>query len=163
MELEEIKLILAIEPGAPLATIISNEYKLFLFYLYDLNFVDSPSNDPNEILGKDKGVANLSFKNYLVYKFGNPNAEAIGSHPYYHLGLDYYKIYQLHNSDWLVDIESRNKIHPFHDSNLYKKINHYIIAFEDSTFECLAEAADLHFSPDISMNNALMSISNSLF
>src|SRR5688500_8177728 len=106
MRLDEINTILHIQPGAPVPVVLSDEYKLSLFYYYNRIISERTTEMPSERnSGEDKGVASLNFSNHIIYKFGYPNAEVLQSHPYYSLGLESYNIYEVMESDWVTEIE----------------------------------------------------------
>lgn len=163
MKLSEIETLLFIQVGAPAPAVLSSEYKLYLLYYYhrDIENDGSFDNLKQRNINTDKGIAIISFKNFLIYKFGYPNVEVLQSHPYYSLGLEPYKIYEVVESDWVSKIEQMNKVHPFHNSVKYKMYKHFILTFEDSTFECVARSTELTFVQS-SMQEALQSLSSSL-
>jgi hypothetical protein len=163
MRLEEINTILHIQSGAPVPVVLSDEYKLILLYYYNKILSDRITSEmPVERKSKeDKGIASLSFKNHLIYKFGYPNAEVLQSHPYYNLVLESYNVYEVKESDWLKQIEDMNKVHPFHNPIRFKMYKHFVITFEDSTFECIARELELNFFQNFTMQDALKSVSDS--
>lgn len=162
MRIEEINTVLHIQAGAPVPVVLSDEYHLTLFYYYNKGFSESITQMPIERNSReDKGVAVLVFKNHIIYKFGYPNAEVLQSHPYYNLGLESYNIYEVAESDWVREIEVMNRLHPFHNPIKFKMYKHFIITFEDSTFECIARELELSFFQNLTMKEALKSISES--
>lgn len=162
MRLDEVNTILHIQPGAPVPVVLSDEYKLSLFYYYTKSFSESITEMPRERnSSEDKGVASLSFKNHIIYKFGYPNAEVLQAHPYYNLGLESYNIYEVAESDWVKEIETKNRLHPFHNPLKFKMYKHFIITFEDSTFECVAQGLELNFFQNLTMKEVLKSVSES--
>lgn len=162
MKLAEINTILHVQTGAPVPVVMSDEYKLNLFYYYNKIFSESISEMPIERNSSvDKGIAVLIFKNHIIYKFGYPNAEILQSHPYYNLGLESYNLYEVVESDWVKEIETMNKLHPFHNPIRFKMYRHFIITFEDSTFECIAQGLELSFFQNLTMKEALKSCSES--
>jgi hypothetical protein len=165
MKLKKINTLLYIQSGAPVPVVLSNEYKLTLLYYYhkvptDTALYDMPVERNN---AEDKGIAVLHFKNHLIYKFGYPNAEVLQSHAYYKFGLESYEIYEVIESEWLLEIERMNKVHPFHNPVRYKMYKHYIITFEDSTFECIAAGIELNFMQAATMEQAIQSVSQSFY
>lgn len=147
MKLNEIETLLYIQAGAPAPVILANEYKLNLLYYYHKDTESDGSYDSlkQRNISVDKGIAIMGFKNFLIYKFGYPNAEVLQSHPYYSLGLEPYKLFEVIESDWINKIEMMNKVHPFHNPIRYKMYKHFILTFEDSTFECIAHSTELVF------------------
>jgi len=164
MELKEIETLLFVETGAPVPVVVSNEYKLYLLYYYqkptgDISTSDMPRERSNK---EDRGVAVVTFKNFLIYKFGYPNAEVLQAHPYYTLGLEAYRLFEVMGSDWVQDIEQRNKVHPFHNPIRYKMYRHFLVAFEDSTFECVAAGMEIEFKPKMTMREGAATYMNTI-
>ena len=161
MKLEKIDTVLYIQPGAPVPVVLSDEYNLSLFYYYDKFFAENITVDmPVERnSNEDKGIAHIKFDIYLIYKFGYPNVEVLQSHPYYHLGLEPYNIFEVVESDWVKEIEIRNRVHPFHNRLRYLMYKHFIITFEDSTFECIARGLEISFFQNLTMKEALKTFS----
>lgn len=82
-------------------------------------------------------VIEIPLCHQLIY--GHPNDEALPGHPLFKLGLDYYTVHKINNSNLLALLEMRNAVHPQHDkaSYLSEKV-HYVITFQDATLEFLA-------------------------
>ncbi len=140
---EIIKLTSVPQPsiGAPLPFVMSDEYRLLLAYLVEdapLNWygkavqvtITSTSNEP---------LALVEFNRYHSYMFGAPNDEAFSGHPLAGRGLHPYGAFQVQNSSWIRQLESMNSAHPHHHLERFEILKHYIFAFHDSTFECVAE------------------------
>jgi len=149
MELEEIETLLFIETGAPVPVVLSKSSA-------DIGDSEMPRERDNR---EDRGVAVITFKNHLIYKFGYPNAEVLQAHPYYALGLEAYKFFEVVNSDWVDDIEQRNRVHPFHNPIRYKMYKHFLITFEDSTFECIAAGMGIEFKTKMTMGEGVSLVS----
>jgi hypothetical protein len=164
MKVKEIETLLFIETGAPVPVILSNEYKFYLFYYYQRTIGSSGNTDlPRQRdSNADRGVAVVTFPGFLIYKFGYPNVEALQGHPYYSLGFRSYSLFEVIDSDWVQDIEQRNRIHPRHNRERYKAYRHFLIAFEDSTFECIAKSMEIEFKPNMTMMEALGIISSQM-
>ncbi len=54
-------------------------------------------------------------------------------------GLGHYGAFEVTNSGWLAAVVDGNTIHPRYSSVKYDRFRHFIVAFHDDTFECLAE------------------------
>ena len=91
----------------------------------------------------DSSVAITRFPNFAAYSFGQPNDEALAGHPLADRGLEPYGSFVVPNSSWIHALERQNSVHPNHDPSRYSTLTHFIIAFHDSTFECVAEAPDI--------------------
>lgn len=76
----------------------------------------------------------------LMHLLGPPNDEAIRGHPLWRRGLDSYRAYQVEQSSLLRRIAVMNYVHPRNDPASFDHFRHYILTFEDSTFECVAKS-----------------------
>jgi len=75
--------------------------------------------------------------------FGRPNDEAFHGHPLYSRGLRPYSVFEIDNSSWLRRLEEMNSVHEHHDKEKFlSAYYHFIFAFHDSTFECIADGFD---------------------
>ncbi len=144
-EVIELKSIPRSDVGAPVPAVIATEQKTSLIYYlsdvdenWDGSYVDvvsaSSSNEP---------VAVITFRFCYAHMFGPPNDEAFEGHPLASRGLNPYRVFEIKNSSWLRALEKMNSVHPCHRSKHFAKYNHYIFAFHDSTFECIAEEFEI--------------------
>ena len=162
MKLKEIDSLLYIDSGASAPMIVCSEYKLHLLYYYhksisDKEYIETPK---ERNIKEDKGIAILTFSSVYIHKFGYPNDEVLMSHPYYKLGLESYGMFEVEKSDWIDAIEKMNRVHPFHKSDRYKTLKHYIITFKDATFECITEKVELSFTR-MTLNEAMLVVCSS--
>ena len=82
------------------------------------------------------GTAVVEFKRCLVSRFGYPNDEARSGIPQYK-GVSY-GIYEVRNSTWIKEVVRLNRYRfPETTDNYVQK--HFLFAFHDDTFECLAD------------------------
>ena len=81
----------------------------------------------------------ILFEEPLVYKFGYPNNEV--SH-YTNVAkaieAEDLVLYKLKDTEWIKSIIKLNSNHPKHSDKLFESFYHFLIFFEDNTFECLA-------------------------
>ena len=72
--------------------------------------------------------------------FGAPNDEAFVAHPLHSRGvLVPYRAFMVENSSWLRSMDRMNAAHSSHNSvRFLQQYRHFVFAFHDSTFECLA-------------------------
>ncbi len=136
MELVEVIPKLNISVGAPLPLIIANDFMLSLIFLGD----EIKAADGNNLL---EPVYLLKFIKPRSHRFGAPSNETIHGHPYYPLGLFSHSFFQLKESDWLEQLKTINKIHPYYDEQRWTKAKHFIITFHDKMFECIAEGYEV--------------------
>jgi hypothetical protein len=91
----------------------------------------------------DGAVVSVIFEHAYCHYFGPPSEETIRGHPLAARGLRSYGVFEVTNSSWVRAFERFNSIHPYHEEvrERYKLLKHFIFAFHDSTFECIARAA----------------------
>lgn len=80
----------------------------------------------------------VKFEGPRCHYLGGPNDEARTGHPLMGRGLDFYGLYEVRNSSWIRSLEKMNRVHPRHNARLYEGLRHFIICFQDATFECIA-------------------------
>jgi hypothetical protein len=129
-------------PGAPCPALVGDEHRLFLVYL--VHQVD-PGWDGTSIrivgpTTEGEGVAVIEFKNPYAQMFGPPNDEAFEGHPLAERGLLPYRAFTVESSSWVRRLERMNAVHPQHRRETFDALVHYVFAFHDSTFECVAES-----------------------
>ena len=126
--------------GAPLPIVLSDEYKILLAYIVQ----DTPPDwDGSYARVIDSGtpgepLALVEFTAYWSFMFGAPNDEAFHGHPLAGRGLHPYGAFQIEDSSWIRQLERMNSVHPYHKAERFERLRHYIFAFHDSTFECVA-------------------------
>lgn len=130
--------------GAPIPLVLSDERKVVLaFYLQhapegwdrsNLRIVGSYSEEP---------LAIVEFKHCYAHMFGPPNDDAFSGHPLAERGLRPYGAFEIADSSWLRRLERMNSVHPYHDPERFWKRSHYVFAFHDSTFECVANGFEV--------------------
>ena len=116
--------------GAPAPVILSDERKLLLGYIIQ---------DRDSSFSRAEHFALIEFRGYWSYMFGAPNDEAIDGHPLATRGLNPYGSFEVQDSSWIRQVERMNSVHPNHDPKRFDRYKHYVFAFHDSTFECIAE------------------------
>jgi hypothetical protein len=127
--------------GAPLPIVLSDEHKILLAYIVD----DKPSDWDGSYVRvispsmSGEPLALLEFSSYWSLMFGAPNDEAFDGHPLTSRGLRPYGAFQIENSSWVRQLERMNSVHSFHKAESFERLKHFIFAFHDSTFECVAE------------------------
>ncbi len=89
-------------------------------------------------VGPGDAVALVVFDSY-AHVLGPPNDEGLEGHPLYGRGLDCHNCFEVRGSSWIRCFERMNRVHMSHDSAQFGRYRHFIITFQDSTFECIAE------------------------
>lgn len=131
--------------GAPLPLVIADDYRLILEYLvsdpdpnWDGTYVNMVSTDT------DGTVAMVRFRRPYAHFLGAPNDEAFAGHPLASRGLEPYGVFEIRHSSWIRQLERMNAVHPNHDRDRFMESRrHFVFAFHDTTFECVAEGFDV--------------------
>jgi hypothetical protein len=71
---------------------------------------------------------------------GPPNDEAFEGHPLASRGLHPYAAFEVQDSSWVRRLQRMNSVHEHHNSERFERLCHYVFAFHDSTFECVARS-----------------------
>ncbi len=79
----------------------------------------------------------LEFYRCSITKFGYPNDDALAGHRLYGKGLDFYGVFEVFESEWIAELRKCNQVR-FPDVKVFEDGRHFIFAFHDSTFECIA-------------------------
>ena len=111
------------------ATLLQTEYFAALTFNARLRL------DDNTI---DAGTGIVELLRCQLTKFGYPNDKALSGHPLYKHGLASYGVYKVINSCWIKQMTEQNRM-VFPDTK-DSTAHHYIFAFHDSTFECIADS-----------------------
>jgi hypothetical protein len=82
----------------------------------------------------------VEFRLCQSYMFGSPNDEAFAGHPLSKRGLEPYGAFEVENSSWIRQLEQMNTVHPSHRGGWLQRLKHFVFAFHDSTFECVAQS-----------------------
>jgi hypothetical protein len=128
--------------GAPCPMVMAGEHSLRLAY-YLQNTPKGWDGTTVRILSDsqaDEPCALVTFKMALAHMLGPPNDEAFEGHPLAARGLRPYSVFEIRSSSWLAGLERMNSVHPSHRSEHYARYKHFVFAFHDTTFECIAES-----------------------
>jgi hypothetical protein len=121
--------------GAPCPTLIAEEHGLRLAY-----YLEHCPDDR----GKEDACLVVKFHAPYAHMFGPPNDEAFSGHPLASRGLAPYRVFEIENSSWLKCLERMNSVHPYHRPERYAEYKHFVFAFHDSAFECIAKDFECH-------------------
>lgn len=126
--------------GAPCPLVLASEGKLIVVY-----FVSNPPEGWDgttvTVVGPDTPgelAAIIRFSPVEASMFGPPNDEAFSGHPLASRGLHPYGAFEVFDSSWVRRLERMNAVHPQHRPESYANLRHFVLAFHDSTFECIA-------------------------
>jgi hypothetical protein len=129
------------DTGAPLPYLLQNDYRTFLaFFLQDVdpNWDGTHVRVRNPSDGFSERIALVEFERCICSKMGTPNNEVLHGHPLSGKGLAGYQAMSVKNSAWLKELETINAVHSCYKAEVWRDLNHYILPFHDSTFECVA-------------------------
>ena len=70
--------------------------------------------------------------------FGPPSDEAFDGHPLASRGLEPWDAFEVVDSSWVRQLERMNAVHPAHRPEHFADYRHFILAFKDAVFECVA-------------------------
>ena len=111
--------------GAPLPRLEADEFEARVTYY---------------VWGGDEETT-VTFAGVYALLFGAPNDEAFDGHPLAERGLAPYGAFEIERSSWIRALERMNRVHEAHRAASLEGLRHFVIAFHDSTLECVAESA----------------------
>ena len=128
--------------GAPCPMLIAGEHSLLLSYYLEegrlrSHWLEAPIR-PQALSDSDDLCLVVSFSRAYAHMFGPPNDEAFTGHPLAARGLSPYAVFEVENSSWLNSLVRMNSVHPYHRPEQFAGFKHFIFAFHDTTFECIA-------------------------
>lgn len=131
--------------GAPCPVVLAGEHRLSVAYFL--------SDAPPGWVGRSirsvgpestaEPAAVVRFKRPYASMFGPPNDEAFSGHPLAKRGLRPYGAFEVVGSSWVRKLERMNAVHPRHRPEHFSSYRHFILAFHDTTFECVAEGYEV--------------------
>lgn len=127
--------------GAPIPHLLQIDNDVFLIYCL-AEHDECPEltlEDVQRAGGPPESVAVVHFLGCACTKMGTPNDEVLHGHALYGLGLEFYKPMVVQNSTWITELESINFVHRDYRPESWQNLRHYILPFQDCTFECVAE------------------------
>jgi len=132
--------------GAPIPLVLADEHRTFVAYyarVHDWHDPQAWERLPISAPQKEPVVL-LEFVGCYAHLFGPPNDEAFSGHPLASRGLQPYGMAEVRHSSWIAELENMNSVHPYHRPEEFRDRRHFILPFHDSTFECIAEAVNMH-------------------
>jgi hypothetical protein len=133
--------------------LLQSEQKVFLLF-------NAMSDEPNaQGLYEDVGTAVMEFKTCFLTRFGYPNDEGRPEHALYQQGLAAidYRVCEVLNSSWASAEGARRRRSAERiwsarfqraSQNYEWTSRHFLVAFHDSTFECLAADFQVTIHPE---------------
>jgi hypothetical protein len=125
--------------GSPRPILLADEFAVVLAYWIEHREIGQPGTDAaldDDITEEPTAV--VVFEHCTAHLFGPPNDESFSGHPLASRGLEPYGAFEVKKSSWVRALERMNSVHPHHRPERYARLRHFILAFHDSTFECVA-------------------------
>lgn len=90
--------------------------------------------------GQAERVAVVEFDRCLAAMLGEPNEDTLRGYRLHERGLEGWGAFVVHNSAWLAEFKdlARRTNAEFDEPWWDAKFKHYMICFQDSTFQCIA-------------------------
>jgi len=131
--------------GAPCPIVLSGEHYLHLAYYLQETEAGWDGSSVRLVSENSEGepCALVRFSRAYAHMFGPPNDEAFHGHPLEPKGLRPYAVFEIQHSSWVRQLELMNSVHPYHDPKHFAAFKHFVFAFHDTTFECIAEGFQL--------------------
>lgn len=150
-EMDEVKELEGIPQssiGAPCPFVMSDEFQIVIAFYLQSSLADFDGTSIRVVGHKHskEAIAIVEIERYHAYMFGPPNDEAFSGHPLSGRGLRPYSVAEILNSSWIRSLAQMNSVHPYHDQKVFDRYRHFIFAFHDSTFECVAQGYRLHLA-----------------
>jgi hypothetical protein len=128
------------DAGAPELHVMATSWKLAV--LYEIN----PASG--------EGIAMVRFERPVAHRLGCPNDEAIEGHPLHGHGLRAFGAHLIANSKWIAEMMRINSVHSQFDTAHWADRRHYLLAFKEDVFECIARGHTVS-RLDLTMDEAL--------
>lgn len=122
--------------GAPMPHVYSNNGKVYLTYIV-ADWDKESINDFQtlEHNGYEEFHALVEFQGN-TFKFGVANDEVFHGLPFYEQEMEWAQI--IENSQWLEEIKTIHKVHPYFKESRWKNDKHYLLTFKDEILEVIA-------------------------
>ncbi|NOU34758.1 MAG: hypothetical protein HOO96_43260 [Polyangiaceae bacterium] len=85
-------------------------------------------------------MAVVRFDRVASARMGTPNDETLHGHPLHGKGLEIYGAHRVEGSRWLAELQAIDAVHPQHSAHIWEERHHYLLAFHDDVFECIARS-----------------------
>lgn len=128
--------------GAPLPHVVARGGRVLLLYRAR---EDDPAWDGTSARVIDPGALRseplvlVEVVRCYGHRFGGPNDEVFDGHPLARRGLAGQGAYEVERSGWLAAERATNRSHVQYRDEPWLQLRHFLLAFHDEIFECLAE------------------------
>jgi hypothetical protein len=133
--------------GAPCPVVVADQFTLVLAY-----YVSAPppadwDGIPREITSDStaESAALITLSGCRTYIQTEITDATIEGHPLYERGLESYKAFEVLHSSWIRELEQFQATEASPQPQSYRRLRHFIFAFHDSLFECIAGSFAVEF------------------
>ena len=128
------------DTGAPSPQVFSNGHKTYLIYLiaeFDPNWDGSYVNVIETKSEITYPLALVEFSGH-TFRFGIANEEVFSGLPLWNKGLEGYAAHIIENSNWIAELKTINKVHPYYNEERWNNQKHFLLLFHDEMLEVIA-------------------------
>jgi hypothetical protein len=100
------------------------------------NFMISTQREIYLVLVKHGAHVDALKFNFILYKYGYPNDEGLGTHPMSKFGLSLYGLFRVDNSEWIKKLDERRSKTSW---DLFEEYQHYVVTFKDVTLDVISK------------------------
>jgi hypothetical protein len=87
----------------------------------------------------DDEVVSAEFENCAAITCGFPNDEVLHGHALWGRGLEFYRLHEVKESDWLDELRAVEAVHDQAPTMPFSQARHFVLTFHDSTVEAVAD------------------------
>lgn len=120
------------DPGATMPVVFATEHAVAVAFFASSRWIATHHTDWAD------GIAGVRFHGLYAHYFGAPNDEAFHGHPLAKFGLKPYEFARVTDSPWIESLRVMNSVHPYHRDQAFSELQHFVMPFHDTTFECVA-------------------------
>ena len=131
--------------GAPLPFTISEEERLLLAYYVEPIVGEPPGMGPPVVVSSstEAEIAVIDFWNPHAFFSAPVSDEVFDAHPLAYRGLSAGGVFRVDESSWIRRLVAIQYAHRRPLPGVYDQSKHYIFAFKDSIFECVANGYEV--------------------
>jgi len=127
--------------GAPMPHVVSGNGHTLLVYLArdpDPAWDGTTASviDPGAL--RPQPLVLVEVERCYAHRFGGPNDEVFDGHRLARRGFDGYGAFEIRRSAWLAEEKATNRVHRQYSDAQWADRRHFLLAFHDEVFECLA-------------------------
>jgi len=130
---EKVALGAPIDPAGIEPLVVARGHSAAVVYLASSKECDHDEGDSSG----DSHYGWIVFEHPRAVMIGPPSDESLDGHPLYHHGLGPYRAHVVVDSSWPSQLEAMEPAHSLQTPERLRETVHYLLTFQDQTFECL--------------------------